>query len=68
MPFKRPLGLNGFELGLIVAIGVSSGVYIWKPILEKYKEISEQSKPEWKTAEKVLVHGKGNQQWCSWLV
>jgi len=33
---RRPRGLTGFQLGLGVSIGVLGGIYIWKPVVDKY--------------------------------
>lgn len=44
---RRPRGLTGFQLGLGVSIGVLGGIYIWKPVVDKYfKDKAHQLKEE----------------------
>jgi len=33
---KRPRGIPGWQLGLGVGVGIIGGIYIWKPMFEKF--------------------------------
>ena len=32
---RRPRSNTGWQLGLVVGIGVISGIYIWKPVFDR---------------------------------
>jgi len=36
MKIRRFGGLNGAEIGLVIALGIIGGIYIWKPIFNKH--------------------------------
>ena len=49
---KRPSGIPGWQLGLVVDGGIIAGVYIWRPAFDQY----------WKEKAEKLAEKKGKQQ------
>lgn len=44
MKIRRPGGISGVQLGLVVVLGVLGGIYIYRPLLLQYKtETSAES-------------------------
>lgn len=48
---RKPKNLTGFQLGMVIFLGVASGYYIWKPLivesiqsLEKHPSTEEPKK------------------------
>jgi len=51
---KRPTGTSGWQLGLVVGLGIISGIYIWKPVFDKNikdkaKSIAEEAREKKKS-------------------
>lgn len=47
MKIKKPIGISGGQLSLVIVLGVLSGIYIYRPLLVQYKtetsgEVSKQ--------------------------
>jgi len=39
---RRPRSIPGWQLGLVVGIGVIAGVYVWRPVFAKLAEDKEK--------------------------
>jgi len=43
---RRPKGIPGWQLGLVVGVGILAGVYVWRPVFAKLAEDTKVKKEE----------------------
>jgi len=53
-------GTTGLQLGLVVSLGIISGIYIWKPVFDrsikdKAKQIADEAREKKQSSETVNI-------------